>query len=225
MFIQDNLKKLISELPNDVTLVAVSKTKPITDIQKAYNAKQLDFGENKVQEMTQKYEALPKDIRWHMIGHLQKNKVKYLAQYVYLIHSVDSLELLIEINKQAQKHNRIIHCLLQIYIAQEETKFGLSFNEAIEILNADILSKLRHIKIKGLMGMASFTENSTQINQEFRSLKFFYDKLKSEKPETDNFKLEILSMGMSSDYQIAIANGSNMIRIGSTIFGNRNYVV
>lgn len=225
MFIRHNLLKIKSELPQYVTLVAVSKTKSVADIQRAYEAGQRDFGENKVQEMTQKYEELPKDIRWHMIGHLQKNKIKYLAAYVHLIHGVDSLELLVEIDKQAKKNHRIINCLLQVYIAQEETKFGLTAEEILELLNSETFKKLQNIKIVGLMGMASFTDNEIQIQNEFQSLHTFFQHLKSELPETIHLKLETLSMGMSSDYLIALQNGSTMIRVGSAIFGSRNYLV
>jgi pyridoxal phosphate enzyme (YggS family) len=234
MFIFRNLNKIKSELPAHVTLVAVSKTMPVADIQKAFEAGQRDFGENKVQEMVEKYDALPKDICWHMIGHLQKNKVKYMAHFVHLIHGVDSLELLKEIDKQANKHNRIIHCLLQVYIAQEETKFGLTQDEVLEIINSNGFKDLKNIKIVGLMGMASNTENEEQIKLEFSNLNNFYQKLKQEKPETLNnvlrhfaslnLKLETLSMGMSGDYKIAIREGSNMVRIGSAIFGSRNYI-
>lgn len=224
MFISKNLTKLKSELPNHVTLVAVSKTKPIVDIQKAYIAGQRDFGENKVQEMVGKFETLPKDVKWHMIGHLQKNKVKYMAHFVHLIHGVDSLDLLIEIDKQAKKHNRVINCLLQVYIAREETKFGLSQEEVLELLNHDEFKKLQNIKVVGLMGMASFTEDVEQIKLEFSNLSSFYKELKLTRPETLNLKLETLSMGMSGDYSIAIGEGSNMVRIGSALFGERNYI-
>lgn len=224
MFISKNLTKIKSELPNHVTLVAVSKTKPIADIQKAYIAGQRDFGENKVQEMVGKFETLPKDVKWHMIGHLQKNKVKYMAHFVHLIHGVDSLDLLIEIDKQAKKHNRVINCLLQVYIAREETKFGLSQEEVLELLNHDEFKKLQNIKVVGLMGMASFTEDVEQIKLEFSNLSSFYKELKLTRPETLNLKLETLSMGMSGDYSIAIGEGSNMVRIGSALFGERNYI-
>lgn len=212
-----NFKKKISE---NVTLVAVSKTKPISDLQEAYNAGQRIFGENKVQEMVEKYDALPKDIQWHMIGHLQRNKVKYMAHFVNLIHGVDSLKTLEEINKQAAKHDRIIKCLLQASIADEETKFGLSFDEIKVILTSKEIAAMKNIAIVGLMGMATFTENETQINSEFSSLKNLFDDLKKSNPT-----LEILSMGMSGDYEIAIKNGSTMIRVGSSIFGHRNYIV
>lgn len=212
--IKEQLEKIISEIPKEVTLIAVSKTKPNQLILEAYDAGQRDFGENYVQELVDKATQLPKDIRWHFIGHLQSNKVKYIASFVYLIHSVDSLNLLKEINKQAIKHNRIINCLLQIYIAKEETKFGLSFDEASEILQSEVLKELKHICIKGFMAMASNTDNTDQIIQEFKSLKQFSLKF----PE-----LSVLSFGMSSDYTLAIQEGTTMIRIGSHIFGTRNY--
>ena len=218
--ITENIANFKKKIPENVTLVAVSKTKPISDLQEAYNAGQRIFGENKVQEMVEKYDALPKDIQWHMIGHLQRNKVKYMAHFVNLIHGVDSLKTLEEINKQAAKHDRIIKCLLQASIADEETKFGLSFDEIKVILESKEIAAMKNIAIVGLMGMATFTENETQINSEFSSLKNFFDDLKKSNPT-----LEILSMGMSGDYEIAIKNGSTMIRVGSSIFGHRNYIV
>ncbi len=220
MSISKNLDLIKSNLPKHVTLVAVSKTKPIADILSAYHAGQRIFGENKIQEMTTKHTELPKDIQWHMIGHLQRNKIKYMAHYVDLIHGVDSLKTLIEINKQAKKYNRIINCLLQVKIATEETKFGLSFNEIKTIPTLDTFKSLKNIKIKGLMGMASFTSDKKQIETEFKSLNVFFKSLNN---YSNNINLEIISMGMSGDYQLAIENGSNMIRIGSAIFGNRNY--
>ena len=219
MFVKENLKKFKSKIPDHVTLVAVSKTKPIAEIEEAYHAGQRVFGENKIQEMAGKYEALPKDIQWHMIGHLQSNKVKYMAHFVDLIHGVDSLKTLKEINKQAQKHNRIIACLLQAKIAKEETKFGLSFERIEEILQSDELADLKNIKITGLMGMASFSSDDQVVTEEFKGLKLFYDKMNSL-----DAGFTILSMGMSGDYELAIANGSNMIRVGSAIFGARNYI-
>ena len=218
--IKENIANFKKKIPENVTLVAVSKTKPISDLQEAYNAGQRIFGENKVQEMVEKYDALPKDIQWHMIGHLQRNKVKYMAHFVNLIHGVDSLKTLEEINKQAAKHDRIIKCLLQASIADEETKFGLSFDEIKVILTSKEIAAMKNIAIVGLMGMATFTENETQINSEFSSLKNLFDDLKKSNPT-----LEILSMGMSGDYEIAIKNGSTMIRVGSSIFGHRNYIV
>lgn len=221
MSIQQNLVQIKSQLPNHVTLVAVSKTKPIADLMEAYNAGQRIFGENKIQEMTDKWEEMPKDIMWHMIGHVQTNKVKFMAEYVSLIHGVDSLKLLQEINKQAQKHNRVIECLLQIYIAEEESKFGLDEKELEEILEILKRVQYKNIKIVGLMGMATFTDNQNQIKKEFDNLKSIFDKnchLKNE-----NCQLKTISMGMSGDYQLAIECGSTMVRIGSSIFGNRNY--
>ncbi len=217
--ISKNLYKIKSSLPENVTLVVVTKTQPIDKIHEVYLSGHKIFAENKVQELVDKYEQLPKDIEWHLIGHLQTNKVKYIAPFVHLIHSVDSLKLLQEINKQALKNNRIIKCLLQIYIANEETKFGLDFNEAEQLLKSNELAELKNISIVGLMGMATYTEDKAQIKKEFHSLKLFFDKLKQH--ETLNLKLDILSMGMSSDYQLAIEEGSTMIRVGSSIFGER----
>lgn len=216
MSIKQNLLKIKSNLPENIALVAVSKTKPVTDLMEAYNAGQRIFGENKIQEMTEKWEQMPKDIQWQMIGHVQTNKVKFMAEYVSLIHGVDSLKLVQEINKQAQKHNRVIDCLLQIYIADEETKFGLDQNELDELLQQVQHEKLNNIKIVGLMGMATFTENKEQIKKEFLNLKSIFDKFK-----IHNSDFSILSMGMSGDYQLAIDCGSTMIRIGSSIFGGR----
>jgi len=206
-----------------VTLVAISKTKTQEEILAVYNHGQKIFGENKVQELVQKYEALPKEIQWHLVGHLQSNKIKFIVPFVSLIHSVDSLKLLKEINHHAKKGNRTINVLLQIHIAQEETKFGLSFSEAREIFHNPDLKNLQHININGLMGMASLTENENQIREEFRSLKKFFDEVKSDSSvlQTANCKLQTLSMGMSSDYRIAIEEGSTMVRIGSAIFGER----
>jgi pyridoxal phosphate enzyme (YggS family) len=220
--IKENLQKIKQSLPENVTLVAVSKTKPLADLEEAYNAGQRIFGENKIQEMVDKYNALPKDIQWHMIGHLQSNKVKYMADFVDLIHGVDKLKTLKEINKQAKKHNRIINCLLQVKIAKEETKFGFSFSEIEAILSSEELKVLENIKIVGFMGMATFTENQQQLKEEFLSLKVFFDKNKKQ-TVTTNCNLQTLSMGMSGDYPLAISNGSTMIRVGSSIFGNRNY--
>lgn len=217
--IKENLKNIKDNLSKNVTLVAVSKTKPIVDIQEAYDAGQRIFGENKIQEMVTKFEALPKDIEWHMIGHLQRNKVKYMAHFVSLIHGVDSFKTLKEINKQAKKHNRVINCLLQARIAKEDTKFGLTFTDIEEIITSKELLELQNIKIVGLMGMATFTDNQTQLINEFSSLKNFYLKNQEKYPD-----LSILSMGMSGDYELAIKNGSNMVRIGSSIFGIRNYI-
>ena len=216
MDIGKNITSLLGKLPSTVELVAVSKTKSNEEILEAYNAGQRKFGENKIQDMTRKYEILPKDIQWHMIGHVQSNKVKYMAPYVSLIHGVDSLKLLKEINKQAQKNNRIIDCLLQIHIAKEESKYGLSVQESQQAIN--IAKELPHLRIKGLMGMATFTEDQKQIEREFAGLKSLYDKYKEQK-----IPLKVLSMGMSGDFLIAIEQGSNMIRVGSKIFGPRNY--
>jgi len=223
MTIQQNLNYIKSTLPDHVTLVAVSKTKPVSDLMEAYNAGQRVFGENKIQEMVEKQEAMPKDIEWHMIGHVQSNKVKYMASFVNLIHGVDNFKLLEEINKQALKHNRIINCLLQIKIASEESKFGMTPNEASNLLKSPAFSELKNIKIVGVMGMATFTDNESQIKKEFALLKTTFDALKS--IETFNFKPETVSMGMSGDYALAIECGSNMIRVGSSIFGERNYSI
>ncbi|MFM7018333.1 YggS family pyridoxal phosphate-dependent enzyme [Flavobacterium sp.] len=220
MSIAQNLLQIKSQLPNSVTLVAVSKTKPVSDLMEAYTAGQLIFGENKIQEMTEKWEQMPKEIQWHMIGHVQTNKVKYMAEYVSLIHGVDSLKLLQEINKQAQKYNRVIDCLLQMYIANEETKFGLNESELLEIISSNEFKELKNIRIVGLMGMASFTNDQNQIEAEFQHLKALFDNINSN--EISNLKLDILSMGMSGDYELAISCGSNMVRIGSSIFGTRN---
>ncbi len=219
MSIKDNLLQIKSQLPENVTLVAVSKTKPVADLMEAYEAGQRVFGENKIQEMTEKWEAMPKDIQWHMIGHVQTNKVKYMAPFVSLIHGVDSLKLLQEINKQAQKNSRIIDCLLQMYIAEEETKFGLNEKELEDILHFVQNDKLQNIKVVGLMGMATFTDNQTQIKKEFLNLKSTFDKINS--LSIVNYQLSIISMGMSGDYKLAIECGSTMVRIGSSIFGNR----
>lgn len=216
MSIKKNLLNLKSKLPHNISLVAVSKTKPISDLEQAYQTGQRLFGENKVQEMVQKYEIMPKDIKWHMIGHLQRNKVKYIAPFVNLIHGVDSLKLLKEINKQAIKCDRTIDCLFQLKIASENTKFGMSKNELQTILNCDEFKKLENIRIRGLMGMASFTGDFDKIKLEFKYLKSIFDDLKNQFQE-----FKIISMGMSGDYELAIKCGSNMIRIGSHIFGSR----
>lgn len=218
MSIKENLNKIRASLPKEVTLVAVSKTKPVESIMEAYNAGQRVFGENKIQEMTAKWEKLPKDIEWHMIGHIQRNKVKYMAEYVSLIHGVDSLKLLKEINKQAEKHNRVIPCLLQLHIAMESTKFGLDPSELNRLIASEEFNALSNIKIKGLMGMATFTDNISQIKEEFLLLKNTFDQLQQKLND-----IEVLSMGMSGDYDIAIEVGSTMVRLGSSIFGARNY--
>jgi len=218
--IQTQLKQVQAQLPEQVVLIAVSKTKPIADLQAAYDAGQRHFGENKVQEMVEKAQLLPNDIHWHLIGHLQTNKVKYMAGFVHLIHGVDSLKLLIEINKQAKKVNRIQGILLQFYIAQEDTKFGLDISEGQEILNSIEFQQLKHIRVCGVMGMASNTSNEKQVASEFRNLKQIFDEIKTKYfPKQDTFKE--ISMGMSGDYQLAIANGSTMVRVGSKIFGGR----
>ena len=221
MGIKQNLNYIKSQLPQHVTLVAVSKTKPNSDIMEAYDAGHRVFGENKIQEMVEKYEELPKDIEWHMIGHVQTNKVKYMAHFVHLIHGVDNYKLLKEIDKQAQKHNRVVHCLLQIKIASEDSKFGMTANEAEEILVSKEFSELEYVKIVGVMGMATFTSNENIIRKEFLNLKHVFDSFKKYKKYNTDF--QIISMGMSSDYPLAIECGSNMVRIGSSIFGSRNY--
>ena len=216
MLIKDNLQKITETLPEHVTLVAVSKTKPVQSILEAYNAGQIIFGENKIQEMVDKHQELPKDIQWHMIGHLQRNKVKYMAHFVDLIHGVDSIKTLIEINKQAKKHDRVIKCLLQAKIAQEDTKYGLSFTEIKEILSSDLLNELKNVKLVGLMGMASFTNDLSQVKNEFSSLNELFKQLNKQYNSITE-----LSIGMSGDYPIAIDCGSTMVRIGSAIFGMR----
>ena len=218
MSIKNNLTQIKIQLPSHVTLVAVSKTKPVEDLMEAYDSGQRIFGENKIQEMAEKHQQMPKDIQWHMIGNVQRNKVKYMASFVDLVHGVDSLKLLNEINKQAAKHQRVINCLLQLKIAQEDTKFGMTSKEAHEILNSEHYKSLKNIAIVGVMGMASFTENTAQITEEFTLLKSDFDSLKNTEEN-----LKVVSMGMSGDYPLAIENGSTMIRVGSSIFGARNY--
>lgn len=223
MGIAENIQNIKSKITANVKLVAVSKTQSIDAINEAYNAGQRLFGENKVQELTEKYELLQKpDINWHLIGHLQTNKVKYIAPFVDLIHSVDSLKLLLEINKQAQKNSRVINCLLQFHIASEETKFGLNYDEATFILESNEFKLLKNINICGIMGMASYSNDKNLIKEEFKSLKDIYIKLK-DKYFANNSNFSEISMGMSSDWDIAITEGSTIIRIGSTIFGSRNY--
>ncbi|MFC4479260.1 YggS family pyridoxal phosphate-dependent enzyme [Flavobacterium chungangensis] len=217
MSIASNLNTIKATLPEQVTLVAVSKTKPVSDLLQAYEAGQRIFGENKIQEMTEKWEQMPKDTQWHMIGHVQSNKVKFMAPYVTLIHGVDSLKLLQEINKQALKNKRIIDCLLQIYIAEEESKFGLDENELNELLTSPEFKELKNIRILGLMGMATFTEDQNQIKKEFTHLKSIFDSIQ----KLQIVDLKTISMGMSGDYQLAIECGSTMVRIGSSIFGGR----
>ncbi|MGZ5282013.1 MAG: YggS family pyridoxal phosphate-dependent enzyme [Bacteroidia bacterium] len=223
MSLKENLDRIKQQLaPHKVTLVAVSKTHPAEKIQELYDLGQRHFGENKVQELVEKYEVLPKDIKWHLIGHLQTNKVKYIAPFVHLIHSADTVKLIQEIEKQGAKNSRVIDCLLQIYIANEETKFGMDEAEAEAFLTSSIYADLKNVRICGLMGMASNVDDENQIRAEFVGLKKFYDKLKTQyfanKPE-----FEILSMGMSGDYMMAIEEGSNMVRVGSAIFGEREY--
>lgn len=225
MSIQSNLNTIKTSLPEHVTLVAVSKTKPVSDLMQAYEAGQRIFGENKIQEMTEKWEQMPKDIQWHMIGHVQSNKVKYMASYVSLIHGVDSLKLLQEINKQALKNNKIIDCLLQIYIAEEESKFGLDENELNALISSSDFKAMKNIRILGLMGMATFTEDQNQIKKEFTHLKSIFDSIQKQKEVSQNTSaldnFSTISMGMSGDYQLAIECGSTMVRIGSSIFGGR----
>ncbi len=216
--IEKNLRDIQSKIPDHVTLVAVSKTKPVSDLMQAYESGQRVFGENKIQEMALKWEEMPKDIHWHMIGHVQTNKVKYMAQFVDLIHAVDSLKLLKEIDKQAKKHDRVINCLLQVKIAKEESKFGLSQENTLNLLVSEEVKSLSNVHIQGLMGMATFTDDQEQVQKEFSSLSELFTKLQSEYPQ-----LKTLSIGMSGDYQTAIDCGSTMVRIGSSIFGSRNY--
>ncbi|MDN3723871.1 YggS family pyridoxal phosphate-dependent enzyme [Aequorivita sp. SDUM287046] len=224
MMIAENIQRFKNKLPKHVTLVAVSKTKPVDELMQAYNAGQRIFGENKIQEMEAKWQQMPKDIQWHMIGHVQRNKVKFMAPFVSLIHAVDSFKLLKEIDKEAKKNARTIECLLQIKIAEEESKFGMEKMEAYNLLISEEVKKLTNVKIVGLMGMASFTENEEQLSEEFQKLKKIFEEFRNHpiiNGESNLFK--ILSMGMSGDYEIAIKNGSNMVRVGSAIFGERNY--
>lgn len=221
MNIQENLNHIKSTVPEHVTLVAVTKTKSVDEIMEAYNAGHRIFGENKIQEMVEKEVQMPKDIEWHMIGNVQRNKVKHMAHFVSLIHGVDSLRLLREIDKQAKRHDRTINCLLQIKIAEEDSKFGMSPQEAQEILQSSEISELKNVCVVGVMGMATFTDDQKQIEQEFKKLKSTFDELKA--LNIENCKLHTISMGMSGDYEMAIACGSTMIRVGSRIFGERNY--
>jgi pyridoxal phosphate enzyme (YggS family) len=220
MNIKKNIEHFRATIPPHCTLIAVSKTQPLEKIREAYEAGQRAFGENKAQEMTAKAESLPNDIQWHMIGHLQTNKVKYIAPFVHLIHGVDSLKLLQEIDKQGSKINRVIPCLLQIHIAEEETKFGFSEEEVLHLIQSGELENLKHVRVKGLMGMATFTDNTVQIRKEFTQLKSFFDTLKSQ--QSGNLEMLELSMGMSNDYTLALDCGSTMVRIGTAIFGERN---
>ena len=218
--IKEQLLKVRENIPGNVTLVAVSKTKPVSIIQEAYDLGERIFGENKVQELVEKSEVLPKDINWHLIGHLQSNKVKYIAPFVSMIHSVDSLKLLIEINKQAMKNDRTINCLLQFHIAEEESKFGLTLESAKELLESKEFSEMRNISIVGVMGMASFSNNEEQVREEFRTLENYFHVIQSHFFKF-NHNFEHISMGMSGDYKIAIEEGSTMVRVGSSIFGSR----
>ncbi|WP_432411442.1 YggS family pyridoxal phosphate-dependent enzyme [Rasiella sp. SM2506] len=218
MSISENIQEFTKVMPDNVTLVAVSKTKPLSDLQEAYDAGQRVFGENKVQEMEAKWQELPKDIEWHMIGHVQRNKVKYMAPFVNLIHAVDSPRLLKEINKEAKKNNRVIQCLLQLKIAEEDSKFGMSEADAKALLTSEAFKSFENISVVGLMGMATFTDRQEQVRNEFKKLKRMYDDFS--KTQQD---FTILSMGMSGDYQIALEEGSTMVRVGSSIFGERNY--
>ena len=220
--IQEQISQIIATLPDHVRLVAVSKYHPIEALQEAYDGGQRIFGESKVQEMTQKYEALPKDIEWHFIGHLQTNKIKYIAPFVTLIHSIDSASLLEAVNKEAAKNNRIIDCLLQFHIAQEETKFGLDMKEATTLLESESFKNLKNINICGVMGMATFTDDNEQIRNEFKTLKNIFNTLKDSYFK-DNEAFKEISMGMSDDYPIAIEEGATLVRVGSKIFGVRNY--
>ncbi len=222
MIIKQNLEEILKTVTKGCTLIAVSKTHPAEKVLEAYQCGQRVFGENKVQELATKYEVLPKDIQWHLIGHLQSNKVKYIAPFVHLIHSIDSLKLLQEVDKQAKKNNRIIDCLLQIHIAQEETKFGFSADEVRSLIESEAVVSLNNVRIIGLMGMATFTDNQEQVRAEFRSLKELFEELKHMSLPMNMVMLE-LSMGMSGDYTIAMEEGSTMVRVGSAIFGNRNY--
>lgn len=217
MDIKENVRQFKNEIPKDVTLVAISKTKPVEDLLEAYDTPIRHFGENKIQEMTEKYKQLPNDIKWHMVGHVQRNKVKYMAPFVHLVHAVDSLKLLKEINKEAKKCSRTIDCLLQIKIAEEDSKYGISAEEAEEILNSDKFKEFENVKVKGLMGMATFTDDKEQVKKEFQHLKSVFDDFKEKYSE-----MSILSMGMSGDYKIALECGSNMLRIGSSLFGARD---
>ena len=219
--VKENLQQVLSELPKHVTLVAVSKTKPAVFIQEAYNQGHKTFGENRAMEMVEKHESLPQDISWHMIGHLQTNKVKYIAPFVHLIHGVDSYKLLKEIDKQGAKFQRKIPCLLQFHIAQESSKFGFTWDEAIRIFDDGLREKMQNIQFSGVMGMATHTSDSGQVREEFASLKMIFERLK-EKEFRNSVEFNTLSMGMSGDYKIAIDEGSNMVRIGSKIFGSRN---
>lgn len=218
--ISENLKEIKESLPEGVTLVAVSKTKPVEDLQEAYDAGQREFGENKIQEMCDKYEQLPKDIRWHMIGHVQGNKIKYMAPFVHLVHGIDKAKRLKELDKEAAKNDRVIDCLLQIHIAEEETKFGFDADEALEVLKNQPEEKFPNVRIRGFMGMSTLTDNEDQVKKEFRQLASLFEEVKT---NLNPLGFDTLSMGMSGDYSLAIAEGSTMVRVGSSIFGARNY--
>ncbi|AGC77711.1 hypothetical protein LX97_02109 [Nonlabens dokdonensis] len=220
--IKESLLRFRESVQPQATLVAVSKTKPISDLEEAYAAGQRHFGENKIQEMTEKWEHLPKDIHWHMIGHTQRNKVKYMAPYVHLIHSIDSPRLLKEINKQAKKNDRVIDCLLQIHIAREDSKFGFDEEELIALLNDQAFKDYKNVQIKGLMGMATFTDNHDQVREEFQSLAATFEKIKNDELLDSRHNFTELSMGMTGDYEVALEEGSTMVRIGSAIFGARD---
>ena len=219
--IKENLNNVRTTIPENVTLIAVSKTKPVSDLQEAYDAGQRIFGENKALEMRDKHQELPKDVKWHFIGHLQTNKIKYIVPFVTLIHSIDTASLLEAVNKEAVKNNRVIDCLLQFHIAQEETKFGLDVEEAKTMIESDNFKKLNNVRIVGVMGMATFTDDENQVRNEFKTLKNIFDTLKENYFKDDSFKE--ISMGMSDDYPIAIEEGATMVRVGSKIFGARNY--
>lgn len=219
--IKENLNVVRATLPDNVTLIAVSKTKPVEDLQEAYDAGQRIFGENKALEMRDKHQVLPDDIKWHFIGHLQTNKIKYIAPFVTLIHSIDSASLLDAVNKEAAKNNRVIDCLLQFHIAQEDTKFGLDMEEAKNMIESENFKKMNNVRIVGVMGMATFTDDVNQVRNEFKTLKHIFDTLKDNYFKDDSFKE--ISMGMSDDYPIAIEEGATMVRVGSKIFGARNY--
>ena len=220
--IRENLEKIRATLPSGVTLVAVSKTKPVSDVQEAYDAGQRIFGENHALEMRDKHEALPKDIQWHFIGHLQTNKIKYIIPYVTLIHSIDTANLLEAVNKEAKKHDRVVDCLLQFHIAQEETKFGLDLEEARQLLDSDVFKEMQNVRLCGVMGMATFTDDMEQVRKEFQHLKCLFDTLKNDY-FADHPSFKEISMGMSDDYPIAVEEGATLVRVGSKIFGARIY--
>lgn len=220
--IKENLQRVKATLPEGVTLVAVSKTKPISDIQEAYEAGHRDFGENYPQELRDKHEVLPSDIRWHFIGHLQTNKIKYILPYVTLIHSIDTASLLQAVNKEAKKHDRVVDCLLQFHIALEETKFGLDLDEARQLLDSEAFKQMQNVRICGVMGMGTFTDNMEEVRKEFKHLKSIFETLKKDY-FADQPSFKEISMGMSEDYPIAIEEGATLIRVGSKIFGPRNY--